>query len=60
MDVDWLAVFHYFYDNVAFQLIIKLFRLVVMIVLARVRSTNNHNDKVASFFVQVFIADWWF
>ena len=49
-NIDRLAIFDNFEHHIAFQLEIKLFRFVVMVVFPVVRTTyNHHNDIVGSF-----------
>jgi len=56
-NVNGLAVFHYFENDVAFDLVVEFFAFVVVVIFARVGSAYDHYDEVVIAFIYLLVAN---
>jgi hypothetical protein len=55
-NVNRFPVFLNFYENIAFELVEKFLAFVKVIILARIRSADDHYDKFRVF-INAFVSD---
>jgi hypothetical protein len=59
-NISVYAVFYYFKDDIAFQLVKKLFGFIVMVILSAVGAAHYHHNKIVIAFVYLLVSNRWF